>query len=63
MAQALRRAGVTHVLINTRELERTAAEYPLSSPPPALLRAFLVFLEERGELLLRGNGVLLYRAA
>ena len=63
MAQALRRAGVTHVLINTRELERTAAEYPLSSPPPALLRAFLVFLEERGELLLRGNGVLLYRTA
>lgn len=63
MALALRRAGITHVLVNARELERTAAEYPLSSPPAALLQAFLVFLEQRGELLLRGNGVFLYRVA
>ncbi len=57
MAATLARHGITHVLVNLRELKRVEEEYPLSALPPELRDAFFRFLDARGRTLIAGNGV------
>ena len=57
---ALAGAGVTHILLNTVELDRTQSEYPQSRTPLEILQAFREFLRARCRVLSSGNGVLLF---
>jgi hypothetical protein len=59
-AAALRRHGITHVLVNVTELRRLEREYPLTALPPPLRDAFLKFLDADCRSLYSGNAVHLF---
>lgn len=56
----LARAGITHLLVNNRELARIEREYPLAAMDPALKSALARFINGRCRPLLRGGDVFLF---
>lgn len=55
----LRGAGITHLLVNNRELARVESAYPLTAMAPPLKEAFARFLNTRCRLLMRTGDVYL----
>jgi hypothetical protein len=56
---SLTRAGITHLLVNNRELARIESTYPLAAMSPVLKAAFAQFMNGRCRFLMRTGDVYL----